>query len=192
MKVIGLTGGIGSGKSTLLNWFQEQGIPCFESDTVGKKLLETQLRDAVGTLFGGEIFDADGHLNRSALAAIVFQDATALAALNDLVHPAVAKAFEDFKKEHHNAPFVINEAAILFETGGYKKCDFVILVKAPKEKRIQRIKARDGFGEAEILARMKNQWSDQKKEPLADYVIENKTLEDTFAQASKLIKILKS
>ena len=191
MKVIGLTGGIGSGKSTLLKWFQEQGVPCFESDAVGRKLLDTQLRKVVSDRFGSTLYDAHGHLDRAALAALVFNNATALDDLNKLVHPAVATAFEIFKKQHHLAPLVINEAAILFETGGYKKCDLTILVKAPMKERLQRIISRDGVTEEEVLARMKQQWSDEKKEQYADFVILNTDLEKTYEQAAKVLKKLK-
>src|SRR6056300_468032 len=191
MKVIGLTGGIGSGKSTLLKWFQERGVPCFESDAMGRKLLDTQLRKAVSDRFGSALYGSDGRLDRAALAALVFNDATALNDLNKLVHPAVATAFETFKKQHDKAPFVINEAAILFETGGYKKCDLTILVKAPMKERMQRIISRDGVTEEEVLARMKKQWSDEKKEQYADFVIRNTDLENTYEQAAKVLKKLR-
>ena len=191
MKVIGLTGGIGSGKSTLLKWFQDQGFPCFESDVVGRVLLDSDLREAVSNRFGSELYGTDGLLNRTALAALVFQETTALDELNKLVHPAVAAAFEDFKKQHDKASLVVKEAAILFETGGYKKCDSTILVKAPKEQRIQRIIARDGVTKEAVLSRMKHQWSDSKKERYADFVILNNNLKQAFKQAAEVLKKLK-
>ena len=190
MKIVGLTGGIGSGKSTLMQWFQKQGVPCFESDAVGRKLLETDLREAVSEAFGAELYLQTGSLDRKALAEKVFANPAALAKLNQIVHPAVAIAFEDFKKQHANAPFVINEAAILFETGGYKNYDVVILVTAPKSDRIERIINRDGSTKAEVIKRMKNQWEDERKRKLADYVIENSTIKSAQKQAAQILEKL--
>ena len=190
MKIVGLTGGIGSGKSTLMQWFQKQGVPCFESDAVGRKLLDTDLREAVSEAFGAELYLQTGSLDRKALAEKVFANPAALAKLNQIVHPAVAIAFEDFKKQHANAPFVINEAAILFETGGYKNCDVVILVTAPKSDRIERIINRDGSTKAEVIKRMKNQWEDERKRKLADYVIENSTIKSAQKQAAQILEKL--
>ena len=104
MKVIGLTGGIGSGKSTLLNWFQMKGIPCFESDAVGRELLNSSLRDSIILRFGEDIY-FDGILDRKKMAKRVFGDKKALADLNKIVHPAVNEAFNNFieknqKKKH--------------------------------------------------------------------------------------------
>lgn len=190
MKIVGLTGGIGSGKSTLMQWFQKQGVPCFESDAVGRKLLDTDLREAVSEAFGAELYLQTGSLDRNALAEKVFANPAALAKLNQIVHPAVAIVFEDFKKQHANAPFVINEAAILFETGGYKNCDVVILVTAPKSDRIERIINRDGSTKAEVTKRMKNQWEDERKRKLADYVIENSTIKSAQKQAAQILEKL--
>ena len=190
MKIVGLTGGIGSGKSTLMQWFQKQGVPCFESDAVGRKLLDTDLREAVSEAFGAELYLQTGSLDRKALAEKVFANPAALAKLNQIVHPAVAIAFEDFKKQHANAPFVINEAAILFETGGYKNCDVVILVTAPKSDRIERIINRDGSTKAEVIKRMKNQWEDERKRKLADYLIENSTIKSAQKQAAQILEKL--
>ncbi len=190
MKVIGLTGGIGSGKSTLLNWFQKRGIPCFESDIVGRKLLNSSLRKDVILRFGANMYIEDV-LDRNKLAQKVFKDTKALADLNDIVHPAVDEAFNKFKVKFQNAPFVINEAAILFETGGYKKFDKVILVTSPKEERIKRIILRDKINEDQVIARMNNQLSNLKKNKLADFVIENTTLEMLYLQAEDLLEELK-
>ena len=190
MKIVGLTGGIGSGKSTLMQWFQKQGVPCFESDAVGRKLLNTDLREAVSEAFGAELYLQTGSLDRKALAEKVFANPTALAKLNQIVHPAVAIAFENFKKQHANAPFVINEAAILFETGGYKNCDVVILVTTPKSDRIERIINRDVSTKAEVIKRMKNQWEVDRKRKRADYVIEKSTIKSAQKQAAQILETL--
>lgn len=189
MKIIGLTGGIGSGKSTLLAWFRSNGIPCFESDIVGKQLLNGQLKQDVIDYFGPELYPNDV-LDTKRMAQLVFQDKEALEKLNNLVHPAVGKAFKDFVEKNKNAQIVVKEAAILFETGAYKSCDFVILVYAPLEKRISRVIQRDGVKRAEVLARMSKQWDDNKKSALADFVIENDSLELTIEQLEAILKKL--
>ena len=189
MKIIGLTGGIGSGKSTLLAWFRSNGIPCFESDIVGKQLLNGQLKQDVIDYFGPELYPNDV-LDTKRMAQLVFQDKEALEKLNNLVHPAVGKAFKDFVEKNKNAQIIVKEAAILFETGAYKSCDFVILVCAPLEKRISRVIQRDGVKRAEVLARMSKQWDDKKKSALADFVIENDSLELAIEQLEAILKKL--
>ena len=189
MKIIGLTGGIGSGKSTLLAWLRSNGIPCFESDIVGKQLLNGQLKQDVIDCFGPELYPNDV-LDTKRMAQLVFQDKEALEKLNNLVHPAVGKAFKDFVEKNKNAQIVVKEAAILFETGAYKSCDFVILVCAPLEKRISRVIQRDGVKRAEVLARMSKQWDDNKKSALADFVIENDSLELAIQQLEAILKKL--
>jgi dephospho-CoA kinase len=189
MKIIGLTGGIGSGKSTLLAWLRSNGIPCFESDIVGKQLLNGQLKQDVIDCFGPELYPNDV-LDTKRMAQLVFQDKEALEKLNNLVHPAVGKAFKDFVEKNKNAQIVVKEAAILFETGAYKSCDFVILVCAPLEKRISRVIQRDGLKRAEVLARMSKQWDDNKKSALADFVIENDSQELAIEQLEAILKKL--
>ena len=190
MIVVGLTGGIGSGKSTILNYFKEHGYPCFESDEVGKKLLEVELKETVLKLFGEEVYNAKGNLDRKALSKKVFSNSKLLETLNDIVHPAVNKTFEKFKKKYKDFPIVVKEAAILIESGSYKSCDIIVLVKAPPAERIKRIVARDSINESEVIARINNQWEDKKKEKYADYVIENISLKETYEKVKNLIKKL--
>ena len=190
MIIVGLTGGIGSGKSTILNYFRDQGYPCFESDEVGKKLLQVDLKETVLNLFGEELYDEKGILDRKALSKKVFSDSKLLETLNDIVHPAVNETFEKFKKKHRDFPIIVKEAAILIESGSYKSCDVTVLVKAPKNERIKRVVTRDSVNESEVIARINNQWEDKKKEKYADYVIENIDLEKTYGQVKTLIKKL--
>ena len=190
MIIVGLTGGIGSGKSTILNYFRDHGYPCFESDEVGKKLLQVDLKETVLNLFGEELYDEKGILDRKALSKKVFSDSKLLETLNDIVHPAVNETFEKFKKKHRDFPIIVKEAAILIESGSYKSCDVIILVKAPLDERIKRIVARDSVNESEVIARIDNQWEDEKKEKYADYVVENISLEETYEKVKYLIKKL--
>ena len=190
MIVVGLTGGIGSGKSTILNYFRERGYPCFESDEVGKKLLEVELKETVLKLFGEEVYNSKGNLDRKALSKKVFSNSKLLETLNNIVHPAVNKTFEKFKMKYKDFPIVVKEAAILIESGSYKSCDIIVLVKAPPAERIKRIVTRDSINESEVIARINNQWEDKKKEKYADYVIENISLKETYEKVKNLIKKL--
>ena len=106
------------------------------------------------------------------------------------MHPAVHKAFVKFKNKHENFPMIIKEAAILIESGSYKSCDFIILVKAPRSERIKRIVARDSVNESDVIVRINNQWDDKQKVKYADYVIENINLDKTFEKIKILIKKL--
>ena len=190
MKVIGLTGGIGSGKTTLLRWFETQNIPCFESDVVAKTLLNSSLKFSVSKAFGNNIYNSSGILDRKKLAARVFNDPKDLAKLNAIVHPAVEKAFEDFKQKHKKDSIIIKETAILFESGGYENCDAIILVIASEEIRIQRVVKRDNIKKKDVEARIKLQWSDDKKKVLSDYLIQNEYLEIALDQAKKILNSL--
>ena len=190
MKVIGLTGGIGSGKTTVLRWFETQNISCFESDAVARTLLNSSLKSLVSKSFGNNIYDSSGMLNRKKLATRVFNNPKELVKLNTIVHPAVENAFEDFKQKHKEDSIIIKEAAILFESGGYKNCDAIILVIASEEIRIQRVLKRDKIKKNDIEARIKLQWSDEKKKVLSDYLIQNEHLETALDQAKKILNSL--
>ena len=179
MKVLGLTGGIGSGKTTVAGFFRELGIPVYIADQEAKRLMEKdeKVRQQIISLFGAEAY----HQNlpdRKFIASRVFHDREKLEELNGIIHPAVAQDFERWIKEQ-KAPYVVYEAAILFEKGGYKKCDFNLLVTAPYSEKIKRLQKRDGSTLEEIEARMNNQWTDEKKAALADFIIENKELAKT-------------
>ena len=179
MKVLGLTGGIGSGKTTVAKFFQELGVPVYIADDEAKKLMhENQvLKEKISSLFGREAYK-DGVLDRKFIASQVFQDKEKLEQLNAVVHPAVAEDFEHWKRQQ-SFSYVVYEAAILFERGGHSRNDFNLLVTAPHEVKVQRLLARDNSTLEEILARMNNQWSDEKKAALADFVIENIDLSST-------------
>ena len=186
MKIIGLTGGIGSGKTTVAKLFEELGVPVYNSDLKAKKLMQNskELRTAVIDLLGKESYVLQ-KLNKKYIADKIFDDKELLQKLNAIVHPAVRQDFIKWAKRK-SAPYVIQEAAILFENNSYMTFDKIILVKAPKEVRVQRVLTRDAISEKEILTRMENQWDDSKKIPLADYVIENTDLEMTKIQVEKI------
>ncbi|SDS84563.1 dephospho-CoA kinase [Gillisia sp. Hel1_33_143] len=189
MKIVGLTGGIGSGKTTVANFFKDLGVPVYIADDAGKRLMATSedVKKAVIHLFGKDAY-IEGSLNRKLIAAEVFNDAEKLEQLNQIVHPAVAKDFSEWLSLQ-KFPYVIYEAAILFEAGGYKKCDLVLLVTAPKKSRLERVQKRDQSSLSEIEARMQHQWSDEQKQELANYEILNIDLDNTESQVKNLHEI---
>jgi len=175
MLKIGITGGIGSGKTTISKVFEVLGIPVFYADDAAKQVMtaDTILIGALKDTFGDEAYFSDGSLNRKYIANIVFNNPAELAKLNAITHPAVFRAFDDWLKKIHNAPYVIKEAALMFESGSAKLCDKNILVYAPLEMRIDRVVKRDGLSRAEVESRNARQFTDEQKRALADYVITN-------------------
>lgn len=179
MIVVGLTGGIGSGKSTIAAMFHELGVPVYNSDERAKHLMNTskKIRKQLIELFGKKAY-LEGNLNRTYIAKKVFNDTDLLEQLNQIVHPVVRKDFVNWKKKQ-NAPYVIQETALLFENNAQELYDSVILITAPKELRIERVLSRDESTKEQIIARMNNQLDDQTKLELADFVIENIDLKTT-------------
>lgn len=186
MHIIGLTGGIGSGKTTVAKLFETYGIAVYYSDNEAKSLMNTSncIKRNLIELFGTEVYQ-NNSLNRKYLANIVFNDKEKLAKLNAIVHPEVRKHFLNWAKQQ-KTPFVLKENAILFESGDVENCDEVIVVTAPLETRITRVMARDKVSDSEVLTRIKNQWEDEKKIKLADYVITNTNLTETIKQVENI------
>jgi dephospho-CoA kinase len=190
-KIIGLTGGIGSGKTTIANEFLSLGVPVYIADDEARKLMQsTEVVNAIRAVFGNEVFEKD-ILNREKLAEIVFSNPEKLEQLNAIVHPAVKKHFDEWLLNHKDAPFVIYEAAILFESGGYKNCDLIISVTAPLETRIQRVIDRDNTTREQVLKRINMQWNDEKRISKSDFIIKNTNIEETKSEIVKILKILK-
>ncbi|QEM11845.1 dephospho-CoA kinase [Mucilaginibacter rubeus] len=175
MLKIGLTGNIGSGKTTVAKVFELLGIPVFYADDEAKKVMVTDevLIEGIKQTFGAEAYFEDGSLNRKYISAIVFNNKAELEKLNALVHPAVFRAFDSFDNKHKDAPYVIREAAILFESGSYKMCDRAIMITAPLETRIARVIERDGISRADVESREARQLSQDEKIKLANDIIIN-------------------
>jgi len=190
-KIIGLTGGIGSGKTTVANEFSSLGIPVYIADLEARKLMQTDsVLNLIKAEFGSTVFD-NGVLVREKLSEIVFNDGKKLEKLNGIVHPAVKKHFDEWLLDHKNNPFVIYETAILFESGSYKKCDFVINVEAPLEVRIQRVIERDNTTREKVLERIKNQWNDEEKSSKSDFIIKNTSIEAIKVEIVKILNFLR-
>ncbi|KIX22491.1 dephospho-CoA kinase [Flavobacterium sp. 316] len=191
-KIIGLTGGIGSGKSTVAKYIASKNIPVYIADDEAKKIMDDEnVVVEVQLLFEENILNDKHKLDRKKIASIVFQNPEKLNQLNQLIHPKVKQHFKDWLKTHKNAPFIIKEVAILFETGGDKECDKVILITAPENVKMDRIMKRDNIDKNEILKRMKNQLSDDEKSKKSDFIVQNINLNDTFLEIDKILKILK-
>jgi dephospho-CoA kinase len=175
LKNIGLTGGIGSGKSYIAKIFEALAVPVFYADDEAKKILnEPQIILEVSKALQANITDpATGLVNRKTIAAIVFNAPEKLKLLNQIIHPKVEQNFIAWRSLHSHNKYVIKEAAILFESGSYKNLDGVICVVSPLALRLKRVAARDHQTEDEILKRIQNQWSDEQRIALSNWVIEN-------------------
>ncbi len=172
MLKVGITGGIGSGKTTVSRVFEILGVPVFYADEEAKKIMLHDAAAEIKNIFGAGVFS--GNLpDRKKIAAVVFNDPAQLSRLNKLIHPRVAERFAEWCKENSGAPYVIKEAAILFESGAYSELDKVIAVYAGEELRIQRVIQRDRCSREEAAARMKTQMNEEEKAARADYVIYN-------------------
>ena len=186
MIIVGLTGGIGSGKTTVANMFVELGIPIYIADVEAKKLMNSSkvIKRELIQLFGTNAY-SDGKINKAFLADKIFNDKDLLVEMNAVVHPKVKTHFKKWIKIQRSL-YVIYEAAILFENGGYKECDYIITVTAPETVRIQRIIQRDNATKQSVRAIMNNQCKDAKKVTLTHFVIENKELSQTAKQVKNI------
>ncbi|WP_172917027.1 dephospho-CoA kinase [Capnocytophaga canis] len=196
MMVVGLTGGIGSGKTTIARMFQDLGIPVYISDIEAQKVIETDpvVKRRIIKEFG-ELAYIDGKYNRRYIADIVFNDKHKLQNLNNIVHPALALHFQRWK-DMQKSLYIIKEAAILFESGAYKQCDYIITVTAPEQERIRRVVERDQVTEKLVRERMRNQWTDEERIKLSDEVVDNINIQVSLLKVkeihSKLIKKLRN
>jgi dephospho-CoA kinase len=191
MLKIGVTGGIGSGKSTVCRIFKNLGVPVFTSDTVGKVLMDSdsQLKQQIMAEFGKDMYDSSGNLDRQRMANLIFNDNEAMQDLSDMVHPKVKKAFIAWCGQHEKKPYIIQEAAILFESGHYHDMDKIITVFCSQEERIRRVMERDNTNRELVLKRMRFQYSDEERNKLADFIIINEGDEDLLPQVMGLHEI---
>ena len=190
-KIIGLTGGIGSGKTTVANYFKAAGIPVYIADDEARKIMESpKIVAEIKDVFGNSIFEND-ILNRRKLAEIVFDNPEQLEKLNAIIHPAVKKHFAEWILNYKKEPFVIYEAAILFESGSYKNCDFIITVTAPIESRIERVIQRDKTSRENVLKRIAMQWNDEQRFSKSDFIIENINSDSAKLEVATILKMLR-
>jgi dephospho-CoA kinase len=190
--MIGLTGGIGSGKSVVAKVFATLGIPVFNADDEAKRIMQTspEIKTKLIEQFGLEIYNEHG-LDKEKLASIVFNDPFQLQLLNAIVHPVTIQAAKDWAAKQ-TTPYVIKEAALIFESGAADGLSKVIGVTAPLSIRIHRVMQRDGITKDQVDARMRNQISDTIKMRLCDYVIENNNQEMVIPQVLEIDKAIRA
>ncbi|MEO6327377.1 MAG: dephospho-CoA kinase [Ginsengibacter sp.] len=183
---IGLTGGIGSGKSTVAGIFEVLGIPVYYADVAAKKLMNESevLKAALQKEFGKDIY-SNGRLDRKLLGEKVFNDKKKLDLLNSIVHPVTIEDAEKWISQQ-TSPYIIKEAALLFESGSNKYLDFIIGVSAPLQLRIERTIARGEITYEQVTARMNKQMDEETKLSLCDYIITNDEQQLLLPQALKL------
>jgi dephospho-CoA kinase len=184
---IGITGGIGSGKTTICKIFEQLGAPVYEADHWAKTLTntDTEIKKQLFQQFGEDLFNENG-LDRNKLAEIIFNDSEALNKVNQIIHPKVIDHFNEWCKQHENKKYVIQEAAVLFESGFYKSFNKMITVSAPVELRIERIRKRNSFTRGKTMSIINNQWTDEEREKVADYIIVNDEKQSVMPQVLKI------
>jgi dephospho-CoA kinase len=175
---IGLTGGIGSGKSLVAAIFRSLGVHVMAADEIARNLTNSDpiIKKRIRREFGVEVFKGDGSLDRKAMADIVFSNKKKREKLNAIVHPAVLKRIEEETRKlegNGDTPFVIHEAALIYEAGVNKNLDYVIVVDADEDERIRRVMDRDGISRADVQRRIEAQIPAEMKRKMADFVIEN-------------------
>jgi dephospho-CoA kinase len=170
---LGITGGIGSGKTCVCKVFNILGIPVFSADPVATEILDTdsRIKEGINAIAGVDLYKS-GDLDRTQLASLIFNDKSMLVRVNSLVHPVVFDHFRNWMVEQE-APYVIMEAAILFESGASKLVDRIATVVAPIEERVQRVMNRNTLTREQVLERTRNQMDDSERVRLSDYVIHN-------------------
>jgi dephospho-CoA kinase len=191
MKRIGITGGIGSGKSFIATIIERMGYPVYYSDVRSKELTNAHPVIRQGLIdFVGENVYFGGELDKKVLASAIFSNDELRMKVNQLIHPIVRQDFEDWAKAQ-TSDLIFNEAAILFETGAYRNFDATILIYAPEELRLKRVLKRDIITKEEVIARMKNQMSDEEKLKMTSYSILNDGEIPVLKQLEEVIESLK-
>ncbi|MRR21252.1 dephospho-CoA kinase [bacterium] len=185
-KRLGVTGGIGSGKTTVCRIFRVLGVPVFVADTVARDIMENEpgVREAISRIAGKELY-ATGTLDRKELARIIFNRPELLRMVNGVVHPAVLRRFEEWA-DASAFPYVIMEAAILFEAGADALVDRVVTISAPVEERISRVMGRNDLTREEVIRRINNQLEDEEREEQSYYVINNSDNEMIIPEILKI------
>ncbi|NMB37840.1 MAG: dephospho-CoA kinase [Bacteroidales bacterium] len=190
--VILCTGGIGSGKSYIIKVFNALGIPSYDADSRTKSLYDTdsKLLESINAIAGGDVVK-EGKLQRAAFAAKIFSDPEMLAKVESVVHPAVMEDFRKWK-EMQQSDIVLMESAILLEKPSLlSNIDYVLVIHAPEECRIERVMARDNISREQVLQRMANQWSDSRRLEMADFSIETNDRDSIIAKVIEIIQIIR-
>jgi len=185
-KRLGVTGGIGSGKTTVCRIFRVLGIPVFVADNVARDVMENEpdIRAAINLITGKDLY-THGNLDRKELARIIFNRPDLLRKVNAAVHPEVLERFNRWASAS-DSPYVIMEAAILFEAGADSLVDRVVTISAPVEERISRVMGRNELTREEVIRRINNQLEDEEREEQSYYVINNSDNEMIIPEILKI------
>lgn len=200
MKVIGLTGGIGSGKTTAAEYLRQKGYRVMDADAIARDIMEPgeETLTKVAEVFGHDIIDREGGLDRKKLASLVFADEEKLKKLNDITHSVIRRvikekvkeAEEDLSDGTYMKDKVFIDAPLLFESGLDDMTDENWLVIAGEGQRAERVANRDGISREDVFQRMENQMSDREKIRRTDYILNNRgTREDFYIAISKLLEM---
>jgi dephospho-CoA kinase len=186
---VGITGGIGAGKTIVCEVFRLLGVPVYNADDRAKYLMtyDQNLIGRIVEVFGSEAYNSDGQLNRALISNVVFKDKEQLDILNGIVHPAVEKDFIRWTENYQHRKYIIKEAALLLESGSYKKLDYVINVVAPEPMRIARVLQRDPHrNQLDVKNIISRQLDDSEKEKISSFVIVNDESSLLLPQALKI------
>lgn len=185
---IGITGGIGSGKSIVCKVFACLRIPVYDADTRAKWLTNNmpEIREKVIELLGSRSYDSKGQYDRSFVSSVVFQNEELLKKLNAIIHPIVMSDTGKWVDAQSGFPYVIKEAAIMRKAGDRNDLDYVVVVEAPVELRIERILQRDNRSRQEIQSIIERQISDEERSGIADFTIKNDEKSGIIPQVLKL------
>jgi dephospho-coA kinase len=187
-QTLGVTGGIGSGKSFVCSILAQQGAPIFYADDAAKQIMRTHsaVQEELCALLGSEVYDAEGHLVKSVVAAYLCQGEAHSQRVNAIVHPRVEEAWREFVAQHADAPIIYMECALLFEVGWQRLVDKSLLVTCPEEERIARIMERDHIDHTTALKWIALQMPETEKQQLADIAIVNDGKADVATQLRSL------
>ncbi|MCU0362932.1 MAG: dephospho-CoA kinase [Bacteroidales bacterium] len=187
---VGVTGGIGSGKTTVCRIFSALGVPVFSADAEARRIMDGDdgIKPEIRKITGEDLYSS-GLLDRSRMAELIFNDPGILKKVNMLVHPAVFKGYEAWLVLQ-DFPYAIIEAAILFESGGYRKVDRIISIIAPEEERLGRVMLRNNLTREQVLDRMRNQIADDDRIKLSDFVIDNSENSMIVPEVLRIHKVL--
>jgi len=189
---VGLTGGIACGKTVVRRRLEERGIPTLDADAVVHRLLQsgTDVTRRIAERFGDAVIAPDGSVDRRALGAIVFSDEEERKKLNAIVHPGVWREIERFFEEREKAfdPVAVVDAALMIETGSFRRYDRVVVVHCLPELQLERLMARDGLSREDALRRVSAQMPIEEKLPFADFLVDTSgSIEETLKKADDLV-----
>ena len=192
---VGVTGGIGSGKSALCDAFRGRGRQVISADLIAREIGDTddEVKSQIQKTFGRESYLPDGRLDRKRIAAMVFNDSALRERLNGFIHPRVDGVIRERIEAltpSERSPYVVIEAALIFESGMQENLDYTIVVDAPEEVRIARVMARDHCSREQVLQRIKAQMPVEKKVKLADFVLHNDGTEEELKEKAVFLDTL--